>query len=95
VIDELIGVCAGGQDFDRDGFADLDAGAVTVLYGSGGGLTRAGGQLFTQNSPRLGSSAEALDNFGLTLATGGLGPATSSAAASGTRSRNQNTMPNR
>jgi hypothetical protein len=47
------------------------------------------------NSPGLGSSAEALDNFGLTLATGGLGPATSSAAASGTRSRNQNTMPNR
>lgn len=60
----------------------LDAGAVSVLYGSGGGLTRAGGQLFTQNSPGLGSSAEALDNFGLTLATGGLGPATSSAAAS-------------
>lgn len=45
--------------------------------------------------PRLGSSAEALDNFGLTLATGGLGPATSSAPASGTRSRNQTTMPNR
>jgi hypothetical protein len=95
-------------DFNDDGFADLaagapfeavgsvlDAGAVSVLYGSGGGLTRAGGQLFTQNSPGLGSSAEALDNFGLTLATGGLGPATSSAAASGTRSRNQNTMPNR
>ena len=32
---------------------------------------------------------------GRTLATGGLGPATSSAAASGTRSRNQRTMPNR
>jgi hypothetical protein len=95
-------------DFDDDGFADLaagapfetlgsirEAGAVSVLYGSGGGLTRVGGQLFTQNSPGLGSSAEALDNFGLTLATGGLGPATSSAAASGARSRNQNTMPNR
>jgi hypothetical protein len=88
----------------RDGFPDLaasapgeevGAGVVSVLFGSPAGLTRAGGQLFTQNSPGLGSSAEALDNFGLTLATGGLGPATSSAAASGTRSRNQTTMPNR
>jgi hypothetical protein len=79
-------------DFNDDGFADLaagapfeavgsilDAGAVSVLYGSGGGLTREGGQLFTQNSPGLGSSAEALDNCGLTQAAGVLGPATSSA----------------
>jgi hypothetical protein len=94
-------------DFDQDGFADLaagapfeavgsvlDAGAVSVLYGSGGGLTRTGGQLFTQNSPGLGSSAEALDNFSLTLAAGGLGAATSS-VPSGNRSRNLNTMPSR
>jgi hypothetical protein len=73
-------------DFDRDGFADLavgapfetvgstlDAGAVSVLYGSGDGLTRVGGQLFTQNSPGVGGGAEALDNFGLTLAAGDLG----------------------
>lgn len=95
-------------DFNNDGAADLaigvpfewvgavrDAGAVHVLYGSAGGLQGLGSQFFTQDSPGLASSAEALDNFGLTLATGGLGPATSSAAASGTRSRNQNTMPNR
>jgi hypothetical protein len=95
-------------DFDHDGFADLaagapfeavgsvlDAGAVSVLYGSGGGLTRTGGQLFTQNSPGLGSSAEALDNFGLTLAAGTLGPASSSAAPSESQSRNRNTMPTR
>jgi hypothetical protein len=105
---DRFGASLAAADFDHDGFADLaagapfetlgsirEAGAVSVLYGWGGGLTRVGGQLFTQNSPGLGSSAEALDNFGLTLATGGLGPATSSAAASGTRSRNQNTMPNR
>jgi hypothetical protein len=74
-------------DFDHDGFADLaagapfetvgttaEAGAVSVLYGSAGGLSRAGGQLFTQNSPGLGSSAEPLDNFGLTLAAGAMGP---------------------
>src|SRR6266536_2231716 len=48
-------------DFNHDGFADLavgasledvfstpDAGAVSVLYGSAGGLTRTGGQIFTQ-----------------------------------------------
>jgi hypothetical protein len=51
-------------DYDHDGFTDLaagapfetvgsirEAGAVSVLYGSGGGLTRVGGQLFTQNTP--------------------------------------------
>jgi len=38
---------------------------VSVLYGSSGGLSRAGGQLFTQNSPGVGGGAEALDNFGL------------------------------
>jgi FG-GAP repeat len=70
-------------DFDNDGFSDLaasapfegvgsipEAGAVSVLYGTSGGLSRVGGQLFTQNSPGVGSSAEALDNFGLTLAAG-------------------------
>jgi hypothetical protein len=77
----------GAADFDHDGFVDLaagapfeavgsvpEAGAVSVLYGSGGGLTRTGGQLFTQKSPGLGSSAEPLDNFGLTLAIGPMGP---------------------
>jgi FG-GAP-like repeat/FG-GAP repeat len=70
-------------DFDGDGFADLavgvtvedlgaivDAGAVNVLYGSAGGLTGAGSQLFTQDSPGVGSSAEREDNFGGTLAAG-------------------------
>jgi hypothetical protein len=53
--------------------------AVSVLYGSGGGLTRVGGQLFTQDTPGVGSSAEALDNFGLALAAGALGPGSSTA----------------
>jgi FG-GAP repeat len=70
-------------DFDHDGFADLaagapfeavgsilDAGAVSILYGTGGGLSRTGGQLFTQNSPGVGGGAEPLDNFGLALAAG-------------------------
>jgi hypothetical protein len=71
-------------DFDGDGFADLavgvpfedlgaivDAGAVNVLYGTAAGLTGGGGsQLFTQDSPGVGSSAEQDDAFGRTLAAG-------------------------
>jgi hypothetical protein len=65
-------------DFDNDGFADLaagapfenvgsilEAGAVSVLYGSAGGLTTSGGQLFTQPA-----AVEFFDNFGAALAAG-------------------------
>ena len=105
---DRFGASLTAADFDQDGFTDLaagapfetlgsipEAGAVSVLYGSGGGLTRVGGQLFTQNSPGLGSSAEALDNFGLTLAAGVLGPGAASAVPSGTQTRNLNTRPRR
>ena len=64
-------------DFNNNGFADLAAaaplervgtifaaGAVSVLYGSGGGLTSSGGQLFTQNSPGVPGTAETFDQFG-------------------------------
>jgi hypothetical protein len=64
-------------DFNRDGFADLaaaaptedvgavqKAGAVSVLSGSGGGLTASGGRLFTQNSPGVPGTAETFDQFG-------------------------------
>jgi FG-GAP repeat/FG-GAP-like repeat len=70
-------------DFDGDGFADLavgvsledvgavvDAGAVNVLYGSVGGLTGAGSQLFTQDSPGVISRAEPHDDFGDVLGAG-------------------------
>ncbi len=66
-------------DFNGDGFADLaagasgedvgsvaDAGAVSVLYGSAGGLTTSGGRLFTQ----VGGLVEAGDEFGEQLAAG-------------------------
>jgi hypothetical protein len=105
---DRFGASLAAADFDQDGFTDLaasapfetlgsipEAGAVSVIYGSGGGLTRAGGQLFTQNSPGLASSAEALDNFGLTLAAGVLGPGAASAVPSGTETRNLNTRPRR
>jgi hypothetical protein len=64
-------------DADHDGFADLaagvvvedvgtvvDAGAVQVLYGSAAGLTTAGSQLWTQNSPGVPDQAEIDDNLG-------------------------------
>jgi hypothetical protein len=70
-------------DFDGDGFADLavgvtfedvgaivDAGAVNVLYGTASGLSGTGSQLFTQDSPGVGSSGEREDDFGWTIAAG-------------------------
>jgi FG-GAP repeat len=70
-------------DFDGDGFFDLavgapeedvrgalDAGAVTVLFGSAGGITTAGRVTLTQGGGVLTGSAEANDAFGQALATG-------------------------
>jgi hypothetical protein len=64
-----------GGDFDNDGFADLavgvpgendSAGAINVLYGTGGGLSGTGAQVFTQ----VGGASEAFDSFGWALAAG-------------------------
>jgi hypothetical protein len=70
-------------DFDDDGLADLaigipfedvgslaDAGAVSVLYGTTGGLSGTGSQLFTQDTPGVPGVAEASDRFGNALAAG-------------------------
>jgi FG-GAP repeat len=70
-------------DFDNDGFADLavgvpgegigaavGAGAVNVLYGSAGGLTGTGSQLFWQGAGGVAGNPEAFDLFGLTLSAG-------------------------
>jgi hypothetical protein len=70
-------------DFNNDGFVDLAvgavledvgsvgaAGAVNVLYGSAGGLTGAGSQLFSQDSPGVPGTAEGGDQFGAALAAG-------------------------
>src|SRR4030095_12719074 len=71
-------------DFNKDGFSDLaigvpgedigttiaDAGAVNVIYGSSMGLSAAGNQIFTQNSPDIEGNAEVGDRFGLALTTG-------------------------
>jgi hypothetical protein len=70
-------------DFNGDGFFDLavgapgedigttgDAGAITVLFGSASGITAAGAQILFQGSGGIAGSAEALDNFGQSLASG-------------------------
>jgi hypothetical protein len=76
---DVFGLAVAAGDFNDDGFADLaagatgefigsvgGAGAVSVLYGSSGGLTTAGGQLFTQ----VGGAVEAEDVFGFAVETG-------------------------
>jgi len=73
----------GVGDFDNDGrddlavggpFADVNgmdaAGTVNVIYGSGSGLNELGDQEFHQNTLGIGGTAEADDDFGLTLAGG-------------------------
>ena len=80
--DNFGGALAAG-DFNSDGQDDLaigapgeavgalgDAGAVNVLYGSGGGLTAAGDQLWHQDVADVEGAAEAGDSFGGALATG-------------------------
>ena len=73
-------------DFNNDGEQDVavgvpdenlgaqaDAGAVSVIYGSTGGLAPGGNpraQLFDQNSPGIPGVAERGDRFGAALASG-------------------------
>ncbi len=69
-------------DFDGDGRDDLavgsssdpggniDAGSVNILYGSPGGLTADGDQLFTQDSSGILDDAEPGDFFGSSLSAG-------------------------
>ena len=68
-------------DFDNDGFDDLavgvpflagsrGAGAVNVLYGSAGGLSAAGNQLWHQNRTGVKEVAESNDGFGSALTVG-------------------------
>jgi hypothetical protein len=64
-------------DFNHDGFAELaaaapmedvgtvsNAGALSLLPGSGAGLTSTGGRLFTQASPGIPGTPETFDLFG-------------------------------
>jgi hypothetical protein len=83
---DLWGAPLAAGDFNGNGVADLaasatsedvgsivDAGAVSVLYGSAGGLTTTGGRLFTKDSPGIEGSASERDFFGHALTTGDTG----------------------
>jgi len=72
-------------DFNGDGFDDLaagaygedldslvDAGSVNVIYGSATGLTDAGNQFWTQDSPGILDEAEGGDDFGVHEGAGDL-----------------------
>lgn len=102
--DDEFGFALAAGDFNNDGFADLaagapfedvfttrDAGAVSVLYGSAGKLTKTGGQIFTQNTPGVPSSAEPGDFFGAALAAGDPRASTAAAALSAPGSSTQRT----
>jgi hypothetical protein len=77
---DCFGEALAAGDFDNDGFADLaigvpieaigtiiSAGAVNVLYASANGLSAAGNQLFSQDTPGILGAAELGDAFGHTL----------------------------
>jgi hypothetical protein len=81
--DDVFGDALAVGDFDNDGFDDLavgargedlgaadNAGAVSLLRGSAGGLTAADGQLWHQNSAGIAGVAETGDLFGSALAVG-------------------------
>jgi hypothetical protein len=100
----VAGKAAVRADFNGDGQADLAIGApgengsrgvVHVLYGAAGGLTAAGSQLWSQDSPGIAGTAEASDFFGAALAseplstTTGAGTSTSSPAATSPAERNR------
>jgi hypothetical protein len=81
--DDTFGWSLAAGDFDEDGVTDLaagapfddvgtqaDAGAVSEVPGSAGGLVPSAGTLFTQNTAGVPSVAELGDGFGGALAAG-------------------------
>jgi hypothetical protein len=104
---DRFGAAVAAGDFNDDGFAELaigapredvyavvDAGAVTVLFGSVGGLTGVGSQLFTQGSPGIGGSAERGDVFGFALAAGAIPEGTIADLAIGAPGEDVSTVAN-
>jgi hypothetical protein len=82
---DQFGYAVAPGDFNGDGYADLaagvpfedlgsvvDAGAVTVLYGSSAGLqiSAPAAQTWSQDSPKVEDTAEAGDQFGCSVTSG-------------------------
>jgi hypothetical protein len=81
---DFLGIALAVGDYNGDGRADLAAGApgetlavvaeaagaVNVLYGSGGGLTATGNQVWSQDSPGVAELTQPRDLFGSALAAG-------------------------
>jgi hypothetical protein len=80
---DAFGLALAAEDFNADGRADLaigapsedvgsvlEAGALNVLYGSAGGLSAAGNQVWSQDSPGVAGIAETQDFLGSALAAG-------------------------
>jgi disulfide bond formation protein DsbB len=89
--DDRFGSSLAAADFDGDGFADLAVGVpyenavrpgdfgeggVNVIYGSPSGLTAAGNQFWSQDSPGIEEIAEDTDLFGFALAAADFGKGT-------------------
>ena len=81
--DGNFGFALASGDFNGDGADDLAAGvvgqqisdefragAVTIIYGSGTGLTESGTQEWHQDSPGIEGTVDAFDGFGFALASG-------------------------
>ena len=84
---DSFGAAVAVGDFDNDGTDDVaigipgesigtveGAGAVSAIYGSAGGLTAAGDQMWHQNSAGIAGVVETGDNFGAALDAGGIFP---------------------
>ena len=74
---DQFGYALAACDFNGDGYVDVAAGvpgegdksgAVSILFGSAGGLSEAGNQLWDQDSPGILDQVEANDHFGTALA---------------------------
>ncbi len=79
---DWFGASVAAGDVTGDGFDDLvvgvpgenvGAGAAHVLLGSASGLTSAGSEFWSQESPNIPSGEEARDHFGASVAIGNFG----------------------